>query len=165
MDFYEMVEQWSECYVPMQHEAGIRTGNQRFFLTDTYMGMADFMTSIQPEHSPCVVMESNQDGRIEEGKDFINHTIYFMVRAEDMNDGRSAKEAKQEAKEHMHKFLAWARWKLDGCPDMPHSRFNLDSVDYNTAGPMYDGWYGVYITIVEVYSFDQCVHPHDYLLK
>lgn len=163
MYFYEVVEQWAESYVQMQHTPGEMGTNKRFFLTDTYMGMVDFMTNIQPDSSPCVVMESNQDGRIEEGKDYMNHTIYFMVRAENMSDGRSALKAKLEAHEHAHKFIAWARNMLEEREDIPDSRFNLSSIDYNTVGPMYDGWYGVYITIEEVATFSQCVLPHDYV--
>ncbi|MGN0091275.1 MAG: hypothetical protein ACI36Z_10045 [Alloprevotella sp.] len=164
MTFYEIVEQWAERYVKMQHVPEERGGNQRFFLTDTYMGMVDFMTNIHPDRSPCVVMESNQDGNINEGKDRINHTIYFMVRAEEMNDGRSALQAKLEAKEHMKKFLAWARSLVANNPDIPENRFDLnENIDYNTVGPFYDGWYGVYISISEVDNFNQCVLPNDYV--
>lgn len=164
MTFYDIVEQWASHYVKMQHVPGDRSGNERVFMTDTYMGMVDFMTNIRPESSPCVVMESNQDGNINDGKDRINHAVYFMVRADKMSDGRSALEAKLEAKEHMKKFLAWARTKLKDNPDIPENRFDLnESIDYNTVGPFYDGWYGVYITINEVDTFNQCVLPHDYV--
>ena len=56
--FEDFVEHWCEIYKPLQHVPGERSKNKRFFLTDTdYLGMADFMTSIDSKISFCVVME------------------------------------------------------------------------------------------------------------
>lgn len=161
-DFGEFVEHWAEIYRPMQHVPGKRSKNQRFFLTDTYMGMTDFMTTIQPDKSPCVIMESNAEGELSDSYDMPEYTLYFMVRAEEMSDGTSARIAKREAKTHMKKFITYLKRKQDN--EEPGVR-NIDTsrVRYQTVGPMYDGWFGVTITLDDVQSLNRCVDRDDYL--
>lgn len=163
MDFYQFVENWTMRYRAMLHQPGLYSKNCRFYLTDTYMGLADFMHNINPEHSPCVVMESAQQGEIIRGKDQPQYTIYFMVRAADMADGRLALLAKKEAKTHLHHFLAWTiKHKEEGNPILRN--IDIESRNsYESIGPLYDGWYGVYITLTDTLVYDMCVHPEDYL--
>lgn len=161
-EFDEFVEHWAEIYRPMQHVPGKRSKNQRFFLTDTYMGMTDFMTTIQPDKSPCVIMESNAEGELSDSYDMPEYTLYFMVRADDMNDGSSARMAKREAKTHMKKFMSYLKRKQEG--DEPGvGNINTSRVRYQTIGPMYDGWFGVTITLDDVQSLNRCVDRDDYI--
>lgn len=161
-EFDDFVEHWAEIYRPMQHLPGKTSKNKRFFLTDTFMGMVDFMTAIRPEQSPCVIMESNIEGELSELYDTPEYTLYFMVRSEDMSDGVGARRSKREAKVHMKKFMAYLKNKQDaGC----HTVRNVDvnRVRYQTIGPMYDGWYGITITLNDVTSLNNCVDNNDYL--
>lgn len=161
-EFDDFVEHWAEIYRPMQHVPGKRSKNQRFFSTDTYMGMTDFMTSIQPKQSPCVIMESNVEGDLSEFYDMPEYTLYFMVRAEEMNDGSSARTAKKEAKKHMNKFIAYLRRKQE--EEHPSVKnIDLSRVHYQTIGPMYDGWYGATITLADVQGINQCMDSEDYI--
>ena len=162
-DFFDFVERWATIYKPMQHESGERSKNKRFYLTDTYMGMADFMTQIQPQRSPCVVMESNQDGMLGDGIDHPNYALYFMVRAERMTDGRAAMLAKLEAKMHLQKFVAYVRQKQRD-EDPLLSRISIDdNLPYQTVGPMYNGWYGVLLQLTDAQRYANCVNEGDYV--
>ena len=161
--FFEFVEHWCTIYKPMQHVPGERSKNKRFYLTDTYMGMADFMTNIQPQKSPCVVMESNQEGALGDGIDHPNYTIYFMVRAERMNDGHAAMMAKLEAKMHLQKFVAYIRQKQqEEDPLLSHVSIE-DSLPYQTVGPMYNGWYGILLQLTDAQQYANCLNPDDYI--
>lgn len=161
-DFYDFVEHWAEIYKPMQHIRGKNSKNERFFLTDTYMGLSDFMTNVQPQKSPCVIMETNLEGNLTEQFDTPRYTIYFMVRSDRMVDGREAKEAKSEAKEHMLKFFTYLKHRQDmGMFDVRNIK--LENTDYQTIGPLYNGWYGVTITLQDVESIDRCISYEDYL--
>lgn len=161
-NFDEFVEHWAEIYRPMQHLSGKRSKNKRFFLTDTYMGMSDFMTGIQPDKSPCVIMESNAEGELSEFFDMPEYTLYFMVRAEEMGDGASARNAKREAVTHMKKFMSYLKEKQR---NEEHGITNIDTerVRYQTVGPMYDGWFGVTITLSDVQKLNGCVNSDDYI--
>ena len=166
--FDEFVEDWASIYKPMLHEKGEYSRNRRFFLTDTEAGLIDFMTSIQPDQSPCVVMESSQEGTIGRGLDRPQYTLYFMVRAEIMGDGKSAYEAKLEAKQHMKKFITYIR----NCQEVEEREQRTvgvrnieveDGLPYYSVGPFYNGWYGVYITLEDVQRFSKCVNEDDYI--
>lgn len=161
-EFDEFVEHWAEIYRPMQHVPGKKSKNQRFFLTDTYMGMTDFMTTIRPDKSPCVIMESNAEGELSDFYDMPEYTLYFMVHAEDMSDGTSARVAKKEAKAHMKKFMAYLKRKQDN-EESGVANIDTSRVRYQTIGPMYDGWFGVTITLDDVQSLNRCVDGNDYI--
>lgn len=165
--FDEFVEHWATIYRPMLHQPGRTARNRRFFLTDTYMGLVDFMTQIRPDQSPCVVMESAQEGTINDRFDYPRYSLYFMVRAADMSDGRSAMEAKVEAKEHLLKFLNYLRSRRDDRLS-PYQRLlqNIKTdgyLDYQTIGPMYDGWFGVTVTLENLIPYSLCVNGEDYV--
>lgn len=161
--FTDFVEHWCERYRPMLHIPGRTSKNQRFFLTDTYMGLTDFMTNVQPDRSPCVVMETNQEGTLTDAYDRPRHTIYFMVQADEMSDGRSAYAAKLEAKEHLLKFLTYLRRMQDlDHPGVQNIKID-DLLDYQTVGPLYNGWFGVYVTLEDVRQLNRCVIEDDYL--
>ena len=166
--FDKFVEQWAMKYKPMQHVPGPFSKNERFFLTDTYMGMVDFVTTLQPESSPCVVMESDQEGCMTDRYDSPRYTLYFMVRAEKMSDGVAAYEAKLEAKMHMQKFMNWLRAMQEKEEDERRKEGvrNIrieDNMSYQTVGPFYDGWYGVYISLDDTQAYSRCVISDDYL--
>lgn len=161
-DLYEFVEHWAEIYKPMQHIRGKNSKNERFFLTDTYMGLSDFMTNVQPQKSPCVVMETSLEGTLNEQFDTPRYSIYFMVSSGMMSDGREAKEAKEEAKMHMMKFFTYLKNKQDrNYPSVRNIR--LENIDYQTIGPLYNGWYGATISLRDVEAIDRCISNEDYL--
>lgn len=160
-EFDEFVEHWAEIYRPMQHVPGKKSKNQRFFQTDTYMGLSDFMTTIRPDKSPCVIMESNEEGELSDFYDKPEYTLYFMVRAEEMSSGASARMAKREAKMHMKKFIVYLKHKQEE-GDSGVGNIDVNSVRYQTIGPMLDGWFGVTITLEDVQSLNQCVDSEDY---
>lgn len=161
-NFDDFVERWAEIYRPMQHVPGKRSKNQRFFLTDTYMGMSDFMTGIQPDKSPCVVMESNAEGELSDFYDMPEYTLYFMVRAEEMNDGYSARLAKREAVLHMKKFVSYLKQKQQN-EEPSVINIEVERIRYQTVGPMFDGWFGVTITLNDVKKMNGCVNEEDYI--
>ena len=166
--FDQFVENWASIYKPMLHEPGPYSRNQRFFLTDTESGLIDFMTNVQPERSPCVIMESSQEGTIGRGLDRPQYTLYFMVQAEQMGDGRAAYEAKLEAKDHMQEFIKFLNEEQDKAEaeGMQSGVQNIDAsenIPYYSIGPFHDGWYSVYITLEDVQRSSKCTSPDKYL--
>lgn len=162
MDFYQFIEHWTEIYKPMQHIPGKNSKNQRFFLTDTFMGLSDFMTNVQPQKSPCLIVETNQEGSLDVRFDTPRYTLYFMVRSDRMSDGQEALDAKLDAKTHMLKFFVYALNKQESGISVIKN-INLDNIDYQTVGPFYNGWYGVTITLKDVVSISRCIDNNDYL--
>ena len=166
--FDKFVEHWASIYRPMLHTPERYGKNKRFFLTDTYMGMVDFMTQIRPGQSPCVVMESGQEGTMTDRFDYPRYSLYFMVRAGDMSDGAAAMEAKMEAKRHMQKFITYLRHKKEQA-EMLRRKTGLENIkieqylDYQTVGPMYDGWFGVLISLENLEAYSTCVVSDDYV--
>lgn len=161
--FENFVEHWCEIYKPLQHVPGERSKNKRFFLTDTtYLGMSDFMANIGSRASSCVVMESSVEGMVKGGFDMQQHTIYFFSRAKSTQDGTDAREAMLEARGFMLEFLAYLRKKQDdGMEEV--QRINLDERNaYQSVGPLYNGWYGVYITLEDVRQTLLCVNKDNY---
>ena len=142
---------------------GERSKNKRFFLTDTtYLGMADFMSNIGSRASSCVVMESSVEGTLVRGLDVQQHTIYFFVKATDTQDGHAAREALLEAKTHMNEFLAYLRQKQsEGMSELQN--INLDDRSgYQSVGPLYNGWWGVYLAIEDTRQVRLCVDREKY---
>lgn len=163
MRFDQFVEDWCMKYKPMLHESGETSRNKRFFFVDNYAGMADFMSSIPNTGTPCVVMESNQEGMLKGGKDAPEYTLYFMVKAGTSKpDGRLANSAKLEAKQHMLKFMAYLRDKIENEEDRDLRNIDIEDVQYATVGPLYNGWYAVTITLSDVKVWNLCVDPNDY---
>lgn len=162
MRFDQFVENWCMVYKPMHHEPGEASKNKRFFFVDNYVSMTDFMTSIPNTSSPCVLMESNQEGMIKGGKETPEYTLYFMVKTGTSKpDGRLAHAVKLEAKQHMLKFMSYLREKMDECRDLQH--IDVEEVPYATIGPFYNGWYAVTITLTDVKAWNLCIDPNDYM--
>lgn len=159
--FEKFVEDWCMIYKPMQHVPGEKSRNKRFFFTDSYMGLADFMASFSNKTSPCVVMESGQDGSIIRGLDQPRHTLYFLVRAEDSQDGFAARAASAEAKTHMLKFVAYLRDKAKRQDEL--RRIDIEQLSYQTVGPLYNSWYAVYITMEDTKQIQLCISADDYV--
>lgn len=160
--FHEFVENWASLYKPMQHIPGTRSRNCRFYLVDSYMSMIDFAKSLPDSKSPCVVMESNQEGIVSDRFDYPEHTIYFMVKATDMQDGRAAHAAKLESKQHMMKFLAYLQAKkAEETPGLEN--IDLERAEYVTTGPLYNGWYSVSLTLSNMSPYSRCIDENDYI--
>ncbi len=162
--FEDFVEHWCTIYQPLQHVPGERSKNKRFFLTDTtYLGMSDFMANIGSRTSSCVVMESSVEGTVKGGLDIQQHTIYFFAKAKSTQDGSDAREAMLEAKGYMTEFLAYLRQKQrEGMEEL--QRINLDERNaYQAIGPLYNNWYGIYITLEDVRQIAICVDKDKYI--
>lgn len=163
MRFDQFVERWCMSYKPMLHEPGETSKNKRFFFVDNYASMTDFMNSIPKTTSPCVVMESNQEGMIKGGKETPEYTLYFMTKMESSKpDGRMAHAVKLEAKQHMLKFMAYLRHKIEMEEDKDLKYIDIDDVQYATVGPLFNGWYAVTITLSDVKAWNLCIDPNDY---
>ena len=164
--FEDFVEHWCTIYKPLQHVPGERSKNKRFFLTDTtYLGMSDFMANIGSRASTCVVMESSVEGTVKGGIDMQQHTLYFFAKAKSTQDGADARAAMLEAKGHMTEFLAYLRQKQrEGMEELQH--VNLDErTGYLSIGPMYNNWYGIYITLEDVRQVRLCVDEGSYVVE
>lgn len=190
MDFLfdRFVEGWATLYAPMRHTPGIDGSNKRFFICDSYMTMTEFMTNMEPEASPCVIIESQQEGSVRDGKDYPRYALYFMVRASEMNNGHFAIIAKRDAKRVMMDFINFLRaFKypddyaslLDGL-DLPQGSYlsnlreavehgdrcleniGIEDFAYESINQMYDGWYGVQVTLDDMCVINQCLDPELY---
>lgn len=160
--FHEFVENWASLYRPMQHIPGPRSKNCRFYLVDSYMSMIDFAKSLPDAKSPCVVMESNQEGIVSDRFDYPEHTVYFMVKATDMQDGLAAHAAKLESKRHMMKFLAYLQTKKEEeTPGLEN--IDMERAEYVTTGPLYNGWYAVSLTLSNMSPYSRCIDDNDYV--
>lgn len=144
-------------------------GNRRFFLTDSSSGVVELAKGITPEMSPCVVMESSVEGVGTITRPSRNYPIYFFVRAEKMSDGDAAALAKEEAWAHAQNFIAWLigrrEKELDERIDGDFARIDLDNsmLDFQTVGPLEDGWYGVLIQIYRDEPLNLCVNDDLYI--
>lgn len=148
----------------MQHVPGESSRNKRFFFVDNYASMADFMSAIPTTESPCVIMESNQEGMIRGGRENPEYTLYFMVKSGTSKpDGRLAHSVKLEAKGHMLKFMAYLRMKIEVEEDKDLKYIDIEDVQYLTVGPLYNGWYAVTVTLSDVKAWRLCVDPQDYV--
>lgn len=158
--FEQFVEHWAQIYMPMQHVPGAKSKNKRFFFTDTYMGLSDFMASFTSKTSPCVVMESGHEGMLVRGLDQPRYTLYFLVKADDSQDGFAARAAADQAKEHMMDFVVYLKKKSETMKELQH--IDAERIAYQTIGPLYNSWYGVYITIEDTRQYTLCVSKDKY---
>lgn len=162
-EFHEIVEHWAEIYRPMQHVPGRWSKNNRFFLTDSYMGLASVVQEMQRDASPSIVMESNVEGILGERFDTPRYSLYFLVLATGMSDGQAALQAKLECKQHMKKFIAYLRRMKEEKEMAELAHIDLDDIEYMTTVPMFDGWYAVGITLTDLCQYDRCVDANDYI--
>lgn len=160
--FHEFVEKWASLYKPMQHIPGERSKNRRFYLADSYMSMIDFVKTLPNANSPCVILESNQEGVISDRFDYPEYTLYFMVRASNMTDGWAANAAKLESKQHMLKFLAYLQLQKEA-EVRGLENIDLERVEYVTTGPLYNGWYAVSLTLSNMSQYSRCIDENDYI--
>lgn len=159
-NFFQFVEHWATIYKPMQHVPGETSRNKRFFMTNDYLSMVDFAKRLPVNETPSVVMENNMEGQLDDVVDNPEYVIYFMVKSSDMNDSRQVLAAKTEAKEHMLRFVSYLKMKSDSNPDVENYSV---SPRYQTVGPIYNGWYGVMITVSLQSVVSQCVAKDDYV--
>ena len=142
--------------------------NRRFYLTDSTAGVVELAKGITAEYSPCVVMESDVSGGGPIAHPVMTYPVYFFVKAEKASDGDEAAVAKEKAKEHARNFLAWLKKKHDEeigeNRDGDFARLNLDDyIDYQTAGPLQDGWYAVLVQLEREEPLNLCVDENLYL--
>ncbi len=183
-NYVHFTEEWAQLYKPMHHEPGPDSLNRRFYICDSYMNMTSFMEHIDPEYTPCVIVESQQEGNIQEGKDYPRYSFYFMVRSGQTHEGYSAFDSKSEAKKVMVDFVnfirlfkyaddndnedALSQLNLESCPYLDSLRtavlrgdqcmMNLGIEDfvYESLNEMADTWYGVQLTIDDMQTYDMC---------
>jgi len=142
--------------------------NRRFYLTDSTAGVVELAKGITPEMSPCVVMESDVSGGGPIARPSMVYPVYFFVHADRMADGDEAALAKIEAMEHTRNFLAWLKAKHDSevaeNRDGDFARLNLtDYVDYQTVGPIEDGWYAVLVQLEREEPLNLCIDENLYM--
>lgn len=179
--FERFVEDWASIYVPMKHE---RKNNERFFVTDSYYSLIPLIEGTNPDKSPIVVVESGMEGRVDERFDYPEWTVYFLCRAKDMRDGRSAVRAKREAKNILFDFrnmlLAFKKADpglmnvpmkedsylyqlrqeaLAGKPVLQHLDLNIN---YDSVGILLDGWQGVFCSFSHVIPYNFCIDYTEY---
>lgn len=162
MNFDSFVREWTRKYKPMQHD--VRKGNKRFYLTDGLRGLVDFATQTTNALSPCVAMESNLSGYVNDNSVEYLHVLYFFVHAEDceMSDGEAAKRAKQKAVEHMLEFCKYLkRAKEDENPDV--RGFSSDPVAFDSEGPEQNGWYACQVQFRQTVMQDTCINEDNYV--
>mgnify|MGYP003412898214 CR=1 FL=1 len=160
MRFYHFVERWCMSYKPMLHEPGETSKNNRFLYVDSYLAMTDVCKNIPTLKSPCLVMESAQEGTMDERFDYPEYTLYFMVKGDVKPDGRKNFMAKWEAKQHWLKFRTYFSNKKEDMKEFEH--LSLENLQYSTIGPLFNGWYAVAVTIPNIEKLNQCIDPNDY---
>ena len=164
MTFHSIVRQWCRIYKPMLDSPK----NRRFHLTDSTAGVVELAKSATPMLSPCVVMESDVSGGGPVARPVMIYPVYFFVRADKMADGDEAAVAKETAKEHAKNFIAWLKKRHDEelalNNDGDFARIHLDDyVDYQTAGPLEDGWYAVLVQVEREEPLNLCVDENLYV--
>ncbi len=143
---------------------------RRFFFTDSTAGVVELAkNNSNSMQSPCVVMESDVEGGGPIERPVMNYPVYFFVMAKKMSDGDAAAIAKNEAKMHARRFLAWLKSnhdreidenKLDG----DFARIDLDGyVSYQTIGPLQNGWYAVLVQMEREEPLNLCVDDDLYI--
>lgn len=160
MRFDQFVERWCMSYKPMLHEPGETSKNNRFLYVDSYLAMVDVCKNIPTLKSPCLVMESAQEGTMDERFDYPEYTLYFMVKGDVKPDGRKNFMAKWEAKQHWLKFRTYFSNKKEDMKEFEH--LSLENLQYSTIGPLFNGWYAVAVTIPNIEKLNQCIDPNDY---
>lgn len=161
--FEKVLERWAMKYKPMQHVPGSTSPNKRLFLFDSIVSVPDFMTRQPLTKSPCVGYEFPLRGSVKGGKLLPIYTVYFFVR----QDGNSivgkelSADANQEALNHAFKFIAWMKQQQEVDPTL--NNIDLEEVAYDTYGPLYNGWYGIFMQFRDVDKFSLCVDENDYL--
>lgn len=187
-EFDKFTEEWAQIYAPMKHTPGIDGTNKRFFICDSYMAMTEFMTGMEPENSPCVIIESQQEGNVDHGKDYPRYAMYFMVRANEMNDGHEAVKAKKSAKQVMIDFVNFIRpfkyyedygklieeiefkegsylYQLREAVrtgDYCMQNIGIDNFTYESLNQLYDGWYGVQLSLEDMVPYSMCLDQYNY---
>ena len=164
MTFHSIVRQWCRIYKRMLDGPK----NRRFYLTDSTAGVVELAKNITAAFSPCVVMESDVSGGGPVARPVMSYPVYFFVKAEKMADGDEAAVAKEMAKAHAKNFMAWLKMKhdeeLEERRDGDFARIRLDEyVDYQTAGPLEDGWYAVLVQIEREEPLNLCVDEDLYI--
>lgn len=186
-DYALFTEEWASIYKPMRHEMGAKAHNKHFFICDSYRTMTNFMASMKPTSSPCVITESHQEGEVNNGFDYPTYAFYFMVRAGKTHDGDAAIKAKREAKQTMMDFVNFLRAFKDNdadalsktpmptdsylaslfkyCQEDPFlmANFSLDKFTYDSIDELYDGWYGVILQITDVQPLQKCIDTAQYI--
>ena len=161
--FEEIIEEWAIKYKPMQHVPGETSKNRRFFLFDSIVSTAQLTSYLPNAKSPCVAYEFHPQGNIKGGIIRPYYNIHFLVNTGTTKITRTdlSNEAANEASMHAQKFLAWLRKQQDARKELEN--INLDEAYYDTIGPLMNGWYSVFIRLVDIDKIKTCVDPDDYV--
>ena len=165
MTFQTIVRQWCKTYALMKDSPE----NRRFFLTDSTAGVIEMAKGVTAEQSPFVLMESTVEGGGKLTRPQRNYPIYFFVKAKKMNDGDEASVAKETAWMHARNFLSWLLKKreedLENNRDGDFARINLDNayLDFQTIGPLENGWYAVMVQFERDEPLNLCVNEDLYI--
>ncbi len=94
--------------------------------------------------------------------------MYFFVKADKMADGDEAATAKEEAWQHARNFLSWLLAKheeeLGTNIDGDFARINMDDyIDFQTIGPIENGWYAVLIQFERDEPLSLCIDEDLYV--
>lgn len=160
-------EHWASIYKPMSHHPQT---NKRFYCIESIANLTNFAATLPKAQSPLVCMETNIGGSIT-GKFFMpEYNVYFFAMAKQkiqQNDIEDA-AAKEEAMQHAFSYLNYIRQEQKAHEDQRDfilQGLDLDNVRFETFGPMFNRWFCVGLSMVDLAKYSRCVNPEDYLVN
>lgn len=158
-------ENWARIYKPMLHS---EPDNRRFFSIESIGQVANLVTQAKSVKGPFVAIETNIGGTFSEGFLKPEYNVYFFVKSSSQklqaNDAAD-NDAKAEAMKHAIAFLNRIRYEQDRHQDDMESvlmGLDLDSVRFETFGPLLNRWFAVGISLMSVDRYSRCIYPDDY---
>lgn len=157
-------EHWATIYKPMLHE---RKKNKRFFCIESIASLANLAKELPKADSPIVCIETNIGGGISRKFIMPEYNVYFFVCAnQKLQDNDIADSAaKEEALQHAISFLNYLRHEQELHRD--DRRFQLlaldmDNIRFETFGPMFNRWFCVGISMMDLSAYNRCFNPDEY---
>ena len=119
---------------------------------------------VPPVKSPCVLIESDIEGKAEERYLYNEYHLYFCCK-DPGGATSSGVTAKREAAVHMEKFITYLKMCRD--PQSKHyepglAKLNLGEIQYYSINLFQDGWYGVQLDLINLEQLQQQVDENDY---
>lgn len=157
-------EHWATIYKPMLHE---RKKNKRFFCIESLANLTNFAKELPKTNSPLICIETNIGGGINRKFIMPEYNVYFFVRAsQKIQDNDIADSAaKEEALQHAVSFLNYLRHEQELQRDSRRFQFlalDLDNIRFETFGPMFNRWFCVGISMMDLAQYNRCFNPDDY---
>lgn len=157
-------EHWASVYKPMMHEP---MRNKRFFCIESIANLTNFATTLPKAQSPLVCMETNIGGSINDKYFMPEYNVYFFVMAKQkvQDNDREDTIAKDEAMHHALSYLNYIRNQQELYSqerDFALQGLDIDSVRFETFGPMFNRWFCVGISLVDLSKYSRCFNPDDY---